>query len=79
MRNFLDTTGKTYLACALGMEACKQFFGVKFVRTPYVIVFGRIKNEMFYNRSWADVTMESFMETLDAYVSRSGSLLLASL
>lgn len=31
-------------------------------------VFGRIKNEMFYNRSWADVTMESFMDTLDDYL-----------
>ena len=26
--------GKTYLACAFGMEACKQFYTVKFVRLP---------------------------------------------
>ncbi|MHB8962744.1 MAG: IS21-like element helper ATPase IstB [Saccharofermentanales bacterium] len=30
-------SGKTYLACALGMEACKQFFGVKFVRMPTLL------------------------------------------
>ncbi len=31
-------------------------------------LFGRIKMEMFYNRSWAGVTMESFLETLDNYL-----------
>lgn len=31
-------------------------------------LFGRVKMEMFYNRSWAGVTMESFMETLDKYL-----------
>lgn len=31
-------------------------------------LFGRIKMEMFYNRSWAGVTMESFLETLDKYL-----------
>ena len=30
--------------------------------------FGRIKNEMFYNRTWIGVTMDSFMETLDKYL-----------
>ena len=27
-------SGKTYIACALGMEACKRFFTVKYVRLP---------------------------------------------
>lgn len=27
-------SGKTYLACALGMEACKRFYNVKYVRLP---------------------------------------------
>lgn len=27
-------TGKSYLACALGMEACKQFFSVRYIRLP---------------------------------------------
>lgn len=31
-------------------------------------VFGRIKNEMFYNRSWTGVSIDSFMETLDNYL-----------
>jgi len=31
-------------------------------------VFGRIKNEMFYNRTWADVSIDSFMEILDSYL-----------
>lgn len=30
--------------------------------------FGRIKNEIFYNRTWIGVTMNSFMETLDTYL-----------
>jgi putative transposase len=31
-------------------------------------VFGRIKNEMFYNRSWAGVSIASFMDILDGYL-----------
>ena len=31
-------------------------------------LFGRVKNEIFYNRSWAGVSMDSFMETLDNYL-----------
>jgi transposase InsO family protein len=31
-------------------------------------LFGRIKNEMFYNRNWIRVTMDSFMDTLDKYL-----------
>ena len=30
-------TGKTYLACALGMEACKQFYSTKYVRLPELL------------------------------------------
>ncbi len=26
--------GKTYMACAFGMEACKQYYSVKYVRMP---------------------------------------------
>lgn len=29
--------GKSYLACALGMEACKQFYSVKYMRLPDLI------------------------------------------
>lgn len=31
-------------------------------------LFGRIKNEMFYNRSWKGTSMDSFMEVLDDYL-----------
>jgi len=30
-------SGKSYIACALGMEACKQFYTVKFVRLPSLL------------------------------------------
>ena len=31
-------------------------------------LFGRIKNEMFYNRSWAGVSIDGFMDILDEYL-----------
>lgn len=31
-------------------------------------LFGRIKNEMFYNRSWAGVSIEEFIDILDEYL-----------
>ena len=31
-------SGKTYLACAFGMEALKQYFSVKFVRLPDMLL-----------------------------------------
>lgn len=30
--------------------------------------FGRLKNEMFYNKSWIGVTMDEFINTLDKYI-----------
>lgn len=30
--------------------------------------FGRLKNEMFYGRSWSGVTMNKFIEELDTYI-----------
>jgi putative transposase len=30
--------------------------------------FGRIKNEMFYNRSWVGVSIEEFIDILDEYL-----------
>lgn len=30
--------GKTYLACAFGMEACKQYFNTKYVRLPDMLI-----------------------------------------
>ncbi len=31
-------------------------------------LFGRIKNEMFYNRSWAGVSVDEFIDILDGYL-----------
>lgn len=41
--------------CSPDNSACEGFFG-------------RIKNEMFYNRSWAGVSLDSFIDTLDIYL-----------
>lgn len=30
--------GKTYMACAFGMEACKQFYNTKYVRLPDLLM-----------------------------------------
>ena len=32
------------------------------------VFFGRLKNEMFYNRSWAGVSIDEFIEILDQYI-----------
>ena len=31
-------SGKTYMACAFGMEACKQYYSVKYVRLPDLLL-----------------------------------------
>ena len=31
-------SGKTYMACAFGMEACKQYYTVKYVRLPDMLL-----------------------------------------
>jgi len=41
--------------CSPDNSACEGFFG-------------QIKNEMFYNRFWADVTINEFIEILDRYI-----------
>ena len=41
--------------CSPDNSACEGFFG-------------RLKNELFYNRSWATVTIQEFIEILDQYI-----------
>ena len=41
--------------CSPDNSACEGFFG-------------RLKNEMYYGRSWAGVSLERFMEILDNYI-----------
>ena len=43
--------------CTPDNAACESFFG-------------RLKNEMYYCRSWAGTTVEGFMLELDAYIQR---------
>ncbi|MGS0763409.1 IS21-like element helper ATPase IstB [Syntrophomonas curvata] len=31
-------SGKTYMACAFGMEACKQYYSVKYIRLPDLLL-----------------------------------------
>ena len=31
-------SGKTYMACAFGMEACKQYFSVRYIRLPDLLL-----------------------------------------
>ena len=31
-------SGKTYIACAFGMEACKQYYAIKYVRLPDLLL-----------------------------------------
>ena len=42
-------------ACPQDNAACKGFFG-------------RVKNEMFYNRSWMEVSIKEFIDILDEYL-----------
>lgn len=36
--------------------------------STYECFFGRLKNEMFYGRSWKDISIEAFMKTVDEYI-----------
>jgi putative transposase len=49
------TRSMSQKGCSPDNAACEGFFG-------------RIKNEMFYNRSWAGVSIEEFINVLDEYL-----------
>lgn len=38
-------SGKTYMACAFGMEACKQYYNTKYVRLPDFLIDLRIARD----------------------------------
>ena len=42
-------------ACTPDNAACEGFFG-------------RLKNEMYYNRTWNDTSMQEFIEVVDEYI-----------
>lgn len=44
-------SGKSYMACALGMEACKQYYNTKYVRLPDLLIDLEIaRNEGIYKK-----------------------------
>lgn len=55
MKNAKLTRSMSKKACTADNAACEGFFG-------------RLKTEMFYNRSWEGVTMEQFIELVDEYI-----------
>lgn len=45
-------SGKTYMACAFGMEACKQYYKTKYVRLPDLLIDLELaKDTPTYNRT----------------------------
>ena len=55
-------SGKTYMACAFGMEACKQYYTVKYVRLPDLLLdFEAAKNDGYYQR-----TLEKYTKPNDS-------------
>lgn len=56
----MDTAGLTRSmskkGCSPDNAACEGFFG-------------RLKNEMFYGRSWIDVSMEAFIDEINSYIN----------
>ena len=55
MNNEKKKKTKKKKGCSPDNSACEGFFG-------------RLKNEMFYNRNWNRVTIDSFIEELDEYM-----------
>jgi DNA replication protein DnaC len=50
-------SGKTYLACAFGMEACKQYYSTKYVRLPDLLIdLDMSRNEGTYKKVMANYT-----------------------
>ena len=44
-------SGKTYMACAFGMEACKQYYNTKYIRLPDLLIdLEMARNEGAYKR-----------------------------
>ncbi|MDD4406397.1 MAG: IS21-like element helper ATPase IstB [Parabacteroides sp.] len=44
-------SGKSYMACALGMEACKQYYNAKYVRLPDLLIdLEMARNEGTYKK-----------------------------
>lgn len=55
-------SGKTYMACAFGMEACKQYFTVKYVRLPDLLLdLEAARNDGYYQRTLEKYTKPTLL------------------
>jgi len=55
-------SGKTYMACAFGMEACKQYYTVKYVRLPDLLIDLEVaKNDGAYSRVLSKYTKPTLL------------------
>lgn len=55
-------SGKTYMACAFGMEACKQYYTVKYVRLPDLLLdLEAAKNDGAYARIMSKYTKPTLL------------------
>lgn len=56
MENAGLTRSMSKKGCSPDNAACEGFFG-------------RLKNEMFYGRSWMDISMEAFIDEINSYIN----------
>jgi len=55
-------SGKTYMACAFGMEACKQYYTVKYVRLPdLLLVLEAARNEGKFQKELSKYTKPALL------------------
>jgi DNA replication protein DnaC len=55
-------SGKTYMACAFGMEACKQYYTVKYVRLPdLLLVLEASRNEGKFQKELSKYTKPALL------------------
>ena len=53
--------GKTYMACAFGMEACKQYYNTRYIRLPDLLIDLEIaRTDGNYKKSWQNMLTPSF-------------------
>jgi len=55
LRSFVGPVVMSQKGCSPDNSACEG-------------LFGRLKNEMFYNRSWSNVSIDEFIAILDQYI-----------
>jgi DNA replication protein DnaC len=55
-------SGKTYMACAFGIEACKQYYSVKYIRIPDLLMdLEMARNEGTYKKTLAKYTKPTLL------------------